>query len=137
VRHIFLMLACLLASTSWAIDPEPPLEDPILDAEYRVLINEVRCLVCQNQTIADSSAPLAADLRREIRRMLSEGATRTEVVDFLVARYGEFVMYRPRVIPMTWALWGAPVVFLLIGAGVFASIIRSRMGQTFAEEDSE
>jgi len=137
VRRFSFLLWCLLACSSWAIDPEPPLEDPILDAEYRALINEVRCLVCQNQTIADSSAPLAADLRREIRRMLNEGASRDEVVEFLVARYGEFVMYRPRMLPMTWALWGAPVVLLLIGAGIFASILRSRMGQTFAEENSE
>ncbi|MEE8117440.1 MAG: cytochrome c-type biogenesis protein, partial [Gemmatimonadales bacterium] len=104
-----IFAACwLLIGVSWAIDPEPAFEDPVLEATYQSLVREVRCLVCQNQTIADSNAQLAADLRREIRGMLGEGATREEVADFLVARYGEFVLYRPRLQPATWALWGAP-----------------------------
>ncbi len=129
-------LACLLILRSaWAIDPEPPFEDPVLEAEYRQLISEVRCLVCQNQTIADSNAPLAADLRREIREMMGEGASREEVIEFLVARYGDFALYRPRLQPSTWALWGAPVFLLAIGLVVFARIVRVRMGQPLDDSD--
>ncbi len=119
----------LTPGPAWAIDPEPPFEDPRLEAQYQALIKEVRCLVCQNQTIADSNAPLAADLRREIREMMGEGASRGDVVEFLVARYGDFVLYRPRFQPSTWALWGAPAIFVLIGVAVFARILRRRMSQ--------
>ena len=123
------LLALAWITAAWAIDPEPPFEDPVLEAEYQALINEVRCLVCQNQTIADSNAPLASDLRREIRGMMAEGATREDVVEFLVARYGDFVLYRPRFQSTTWALWGAPVFLLAVGAIVFARILRVRMSQ--------
>ena len=127
---------CLLTAAAWAVDPEPAFEDPALEAEFQSLIREVRCLVCQNQTIADSSAPLAADLRREIHRMLGEGATRTEVTDFLVARYGDFVLYRPPLQPSTWSLWIGPFVLVGIGAIVFLRIIRSRTQQPIPEDDS-
>jgi len=130
------LLACsLLAGAAWAIDPEPALEDPALDAEYQSLIREVRCLVCQNQAIADSSAPLAADLRREIRRMFEEGSSRSEIEDFLIARYGDFVLYRPQLKPANWALWGTPLVLLLIGGAVFVRVLRSRMSQPMIEDD--
>ena len=135
-RHL-MVLACVLSlGTAWAIDPEPPFEDPELEAPYQALINEIRCLVCQNQTIADSNAPLASDLRREIRGMMGEGATRVEVVDFLVARYGDFVLYRPPFQSTTWALWGAPVFLLAIGAVVFVRILRVRMRQPLEETDT-
>ena len=135
-RRYPIALACaLLLGTAWAIDPEPPFEDPALEADYQGLINEVRCLVCQNQTIADSNAPLASDLRREIRQMMGEGASRAEVIEFLVARYGDFVLYRPPFQSTTWALWGAPVFLLAIGAVVFVRILRVRMRQPL--EDSE
>ena len=126
----------LLPALAWAIDPEPPFEDPQLEAEYQALIKEVRCLVCQNQTIADSNAPLASDLRREIREMMGEGATRGEVNEFLVARYGDFVLYRPRFQPSTWALWVGPAFFVILGMVVFARILRSRMAQPLDEESS-
>ncbi len=126
----------LAASACWAIDPAPAFEDPALEAEYQSLVREVRCLVCQNQTIADSDAALAADLRREIRRMLSEGDSRADITEFLVARYGDFVLYRPPLQPSTWTLWGAPFVLLGVGAVVFLRIVRSRARQSFAEDDS-
>ncbi len=136
-RILMLVAAwALLPATAWAIDPEPPFEDPQLEAQYQALINEVRCLVCQNQTIADSNAPLAADLRREIREMMGEGASRSEVVEFLVARYGEFVLYRPRFQPSTWALWGGPAFFVILGMVVFARILRVRMAQPLEGEES-
>ena len=131
-----MALCCLLwAGAGWAIDPEPAFEDPMLEAQYQTLVREVRCLVCQNQTIADSNAPLAADLRREIREMMGGGATREEVIEFLVARYGDFVLYRPPVKPTTWALWGAPVFLLGIGALVFVRILRARISQPLGEDE--
>ena len=137
MRRAAAALVCvLMAGTVWAIDPEPPFEDPVLEAQYQSLVNEVRCLVCQNQTIADSNAPLASDLRREIREMMGEGASREEVVEFLVARYGDFVLYRPRIQPNTWALWAGPVVLLSIGLIVFVRIVRVRMGQPLDDEGS-
>ena len=135
-RHLMALACVLFLGTAWAIDPEPPFEDPELEATYQALINEIRCLVCQNQTIADSNAPLASDLRREIRGMMGEGATRAEVVDFLVARYGDFVLYRPPFQSTTWALWGAPVFLLAIGAVVFVRILRVRMRQPLEETDT-
>ena len=130
-------LAWLLpVTTTWAIDPHPPFEDPALEAQYQSLIKEVRCLVCQNQTIADSNAPLAADLRREIREMMGEGASRQDVVEFLVARYGEFVLYRPRLQPATWALWGGPAFFVVIGLVVFIRVLRVRMAQPLEDPES-
>ena len=133
MHSIILLVFWLVSCCAWAIDPEPPLDDPIIDAEYQQLIREVRCLVCQNQPISDSSAPLAADLRREIRRMYEEGSRRAEIEEFLIARYGDFVLYRPQLKPMTWALWGAPLVLLFIGGAVFARILRARMRQSITE----
>ena len=125
----------LVGTASWAIDPEPEFADPAMQAEYQSLIREVRCLVCQNQTIADSNAALAADLRREIARLLNEGASREDVTDFLVARYGDFILYRPPLQPSTWTLWGAPFVLLGIGAIVVLRIVRSRARQSVAGDD--
>lgn len=132
-----LIVACLvlLAQGASAIDPAPAFDDPKLEATYRSLINEIRCLVCQNQTIADSNAPLAADLRREIREMIAEGATEREVTDFLVARYGDFVLYRPPLKPSTWALWGGPLFLLAVGMIVFARVVRARMAQPLDDEE--
>ena len=134
MRWRMFWVCWLLAGVSWAIDPEPAFDDPALEAQFQSIINEVRCLVCQNQTIADSTAPLAADLRREIRRLMASGATREEVVEFLVARYGDFVLYRPPLRPTTWALWGAPVILLMIGGAIFVRIVRSRLSGTLAED---
>lgn len=132
-----VLFACLLiAGSAWAIDPEPPLADPATNAEYQQLIREVRCLVCQNQPISDSSAPLAADLRREIRVMFEGGASREEIEEFLIARYGDFVLYRPQMKPVTWALWAAPLLLLIAGGIVFARILRSRMAQGISEDNA-
>jgi len=125
----------ILASAAWGIDPMPPFDDPSLESSYQELINEVRCLVCQNQTIADSNAPLASDLRREIHQMIGNGASRPEIVEFLVARYGDFVLYRPPFHSKTWLLWGAPIILLTLGFLVFARILKSRMGQPLNEDD--
>lgn len=128
MKKIFLFF-CLTGMTAvaLAIDTGAAFEDPELQARYEKIISEVRCLKCQNQTIRDSSAFLAGDLRREIRRLLSEGKTDAEVFDFLVERYGDFALYRPRMSGATLLLWLAPGIFLLIGGVVAVRVIRKRM----------
>jgi cytochrome c-type biogenesis protein CcmH len=110
-----------------AIDPGRAFDDPELQARYEEIISEVRCLQCQNESLKDSNAFLAVDLRREIRRLLSEGESDAAIYDFLVQRYGEFALYRPRMSGTTMLLWLAP--FLLLGAGavVAVKVVRGRM----------
>ncbi|MFW3898086.1 cytochrome c-type biogenesis protein CcmH [Pseudomonas putida CSV86] len=93
---------------------------------YRELTKELRCPKCQNQDIADSNAPIAADLRREIFRMLGEGKSNQQIVDFMVDRYGDFVRYKPALTAKTWLLWFGPAALLLGGIGVMAVIVRKR-----------
>jgi len=120
---IILLGICSLAA---AIDVGQSFDDPELQARYEKIIEEVRCLKCQNQTIKDSNAFLASDLRREIRRLLEEGNTDDEIYDFLVARYGDFALYRPRTSGRTLILWIAPGVFLLFGAFALWRVVRRR-----------
>jgi cytochrome c-type biogenesis protein CcmH len=130
-----LMLWAVGSSAVLAIDEEVAFSDPALNDRYMALIREIRCPKCLNESIADSDAPVAADLRREVRRMLGEGASDDDVKDFLSARYGDFVLYRPRVTETTWALWAGPFVFLLIGGIVFWRILRTRRGQSLDEDE--
>jgi cytochrome c-type biogenesis protein CcmH len=90
-------------------------EDPNLEKRVTGLAHELRCLVCQNQTIADSNAPLAVDLRNQIREQLAAGKSESDVIDFMVARYGDFVLYRPPLKASTALLWAGPFLFLLLG----------------------
>lgn len=120
------VLAVLNAATVWAIDPTESLPDPEQQALYEEITAEVRCLVCQNQTIADSTAPLAADLRREIRRMIVAGDDETEIKDFLVDRYGGYVLYKPRFEAWNWVIWLAPVALLVAGLAGVAKFARNR-----------
>ena len=110
-----------------AIDTGQILDDPVLQARYEKIIEEVRCLKCQNQTIKDSNAFLAGDLRREIRRLLTEGKTDAEIFDFLVLRYGEFALYRPRASGKTLILWIAPFFLLIVGGVIIFRVLRDRM----------
>jgi cytochrome c-type biogenesis protein CcmH len=129
LKHFLILItigAALFAGDVRAIDAEPPMAEPAQEALYQRLIHEVRCLVCQNQTIGDSNAPLAADLRHEIRRMVEEGKSETDIENFLLDRYGDFVLYRPRFQATTAVLWLAPLAFLLIGAAVLARTLRRR-----------
>ena len=120
---IGLLLGMLPAG---AIDTDPKLADPVQQATYERLTSEVRCLVCQNQTIGDSSAPLAADLRREIRQMVQSGRSEEEIKVFLLERYGDFVLYKPRFKASTAVLWLAPVLLLLAGGLGLGRILRRR-----------
>ena len=113
-----LLAGLLAASTAGAFTLEEfKFEDPAQGAAFREMIEEIRCLVCQNESLAGSQAELAQDLREEIYRMFREGKSRDEIVDFLVARYGDFVLYDPPLKPSTYVLWFGP--FLLIAIGSF------------------
>ncbi len=127
----------LLASSAIAIDVGQAFDDPALQARYEKITGEVRCLKCQNQTIKDSNAFLAADLRREIRRLLEEGKTDDEVYDFLVARYGDFALYRPRTSGRTLILWIAPMLFLLFGAFTLLRVVRRRTSLPIDDETTD
>ena len=100
--------------------------DPVAEKRLQVLSEELRCLVCQNQTIADSNAELAQDLRREIRGMIKDGKSDKEIIDFMVARYGDFVLYRPPVKGITLLLWGAPIALMLLGLFILQRYLRRR-----------
>ena len=100
--------------------------DPVAEKRLQHLSEELRCLVCQNQTIADSNAELAQDLRREIRGMIKDGRSDKEIIDFMVVRYGDFVLYRPPVKGITLLLWGGPVALMLLGLVVLVRYLRRR-----------
>jgi len=118
------MLAVLMIAPAHAVEPGEMLEDPALEARARKLSQELRCVVCQNQSIDDSNAPLAHDLRVIVRERLSAGDSDAQVLAFVEARYGEFVLLRPRLKPQTLLLWLAPLL-LLAGAAIF--LLRARL----------
>ena len=128
------LMLLLAAPLCMAIEAELGFDDPAMNERYRTLLREVRCPKCLNTSIADSDAPIAADLRREVHKKMEEGLTDEEIVAYLVSRYGEFVVYRPPLQPTTWALWGGPVVLLLIGGLVFAKILRDRVSRPLDED---
>lgn len=127
----------LLATTGFAIDASKEFDDPVLQERYETIISEVRCMQCQNESLKDSEAFLAVDLRREIRRLLSEGKTDAEVYDFLLTRYGEFALYRPRMAGKTLILWIAPLLLLGVGALVAVKVVRGRMALPLDDEPQE
>ncbi len=131
------LLACLVAvgGRAFAIDTEAAFDDPVLQHRYESLNRELRCLVCQNQTIADSNATLAHDLRREVRDMIAAGKTDDEIREFMIERYGDFVLYRPRMTAQTFLLWAAPVLLLLVGGLVLFRVVRRRAQESEIEPD--
>ncbi|ASK98782.1 cytochrome c-type biogenesis protein CcmH [Xanthomonas citri pv. fuscans CFBP 6996] len=96
------------------------------EARFHALTAELRCVQCQNQSLADSNAQIAQDLRREVLALMHEGRSDAQIRQFLVARYGEFVLYRPRVESRTWLLWFGPLLVLLLGAGAVVLVVRKR-----------
>ncbi|MDP3742843.1 MAG: cytochrome c-type biogenesis protein CcmH [Methylotenera sp.] len=111
VLSALLLILPLLASA----EARPLADDPAVEARLRHLSHELRCLVCQNQTLADSNAPLAQDLRQEVRELIVKGLSDQEITDYLVVRYGDFVRYRPVLNAQTLLLWVGPVLLLMIG----------------------
>jgi cytochrome c-type biogenesis protein CcmH len=127
-----LLLAAFAAPTAHAVQPDEIMSDPAKEARARDLSRELRCMVCQNQSIDDSDAPLARDLRLLVRERIATGDSDSQVMDFLVARYGEFVLLKPRVTPQTLLLWLLPPL-ALIGGGLalwFYSRRRANAGST-------
>ena len=119
------LLGLLFGAAAYAVDPTQ-LPDPKLQERYLALTHELRCVQCQNEAIADSPAGIASDLRREVRDMLLAGKSDDDVRNFMLARYGDFVLFRPRFAPKTAWVWLAPGVLLLIGAFVSWRIVRTR-----------
>jgi cytochrome c-type biogenesis protein CcmH len=134
-----LVLAALLASaqSALAVQPDEILKDPAMEARARELSRELRCMVCQNQSIDDSDAPLARDLRLLVRERLQAGDSNTQVIDFLVARYGEFVLLKPRFTGHTMLLWLTPPILLAIGIAVVVIGARRRKGATTSVAEPE
>jgi cytochrome c-type biogenesis protein CcmH len=127
--YVWVLLACaMLAVTASAFPKEavPAAADPALEARTMELAAELRCLVCQNQTIADSNAPLAVDLKNQIREKLSQGASNADIVDYMVARYGDFVLYRPPFRITTALLWLGPLLLVLAGLVWLFRVLRNR-----------
>jgi len=120
-----IWIGTLAAAAAYAVDPTM-LPDPALQARYSALTHELRCMQCQNQSIADSPVGLASDLRAQVRDMLLAGKSDDDVRDFMVARYGEFILFRPRLSARNAWLWLTPLVLLLIGAGAAVRILRQR-----------
>ena len=133
LRAALLALLCAAAVPALAIDYERAFDDPAMQARYEHINRELRCLVCQNQTIADSNATLAQDLRREVREMLAAGKSDDEIRTFMIERYGDFVLYRPRMTPVNYLLWAAPVLLLLLGTFLGLRFIRKHAAQADAD----
>ena len=127
-RLLALLLLCLLSSFAMAQvqEEERPSDDPVIEQRLTKLSQELRCLQCQNQTLADSPAGLAADLRREIREQMKAGKSDQEIIAFLTQRYGDFILYRPRVTYTTYLLWFGPFILLLAGLYVLFRYIKQR-----------
>lgn len=136
MRLVLLLAAILLTSQALAVDTGRAFEDPVQQARYEHLIRDLRCLVCQNQSIADSNAMLASDLRREVRDMMIAGQSDDQIREFMTTRYGDFVLYRPPFRPRTWLLWSAPVLLLLGGIGIAAMVVARRARAAKANPES-
>ncbi|MGE0113940.1 MAG: cytochrome c-type biogenesis protein [Steroidobacteraceae bacterium] len=136
-RWCLVGLLSALIAPAWAVDSAPAFTDAALQARYEALTHQLRCLVCQNETIADSNATLAGDLRRELREQLAAGQSDAQVLQFMTDRYGAFVLYKPPFEQRTWLLWLGPALFLLIGAGVAVRIIMRRARLAGQQDDNE
>jgi len=126
VGLIFAIISVIATLPANAVNPDEVLKDPVLEARARELSAKLRCLVCQNQSIDDSDADLARDLRLLVRERLTAGDSNIQVLDYLVARYGEFVLLSPRVSAKTYLLWGTPVFLLMLGGIVLVISQRKR-----------
>ena len=147
-RPLLSALLCLMlafcATAAFAQvsgDNSPPqFTDVAEERRFHALVSELRCVMCQNQSLADSNAQIAIDLRREVLTLMRAGKNDAEVKDYLVARYGDFVLYRPQVESTTWLLWFGPALLLLAGGFIVARIVRKRSAQpaaNAADDDQE
>ena len=134
-KIVFFLMVFIFSISVKAIDNGPVFEDPVMQSKYEQLISEIRCLVCQNQSIKDSNVFLAVDLRNEIRRLLEIGRSESEIKQFLVDRYGDFVLYQPPLNEKTFLIWFSPLLLLLAGGIIIIKIIRKRMNLQFDDSD--
>ncbi|WP_454848767.1 cytochrome c-type biogenesis protein [Rhizobium binxianense] len=128
-RLLFALVFILSAAPAFAVNPDEVLADPVLEARARTLSAELRCMVCQNQSIDDSNADLAKDLRLLVRERITNGDSDEEVLNYIVSRYGEFVLLKPRFSVKTLLLWGAPVLLILAGGISLIVFARRRAGR--------
>jgi cytochrome c-type biogenesis protein CcmH len=135
VRTLVAIAALAFATQVMAVDNTPPLSDPAMQQRYLALTNEFRCMQCQNEALADSNVSLAADLRLEIHEMILAGKTDDQIRDYLVARYGEFILFRPRMSLRNLWLWAAPGVLLLAGLGIAVRVVRQRARLPITDDD--
>ena len=127
MKPILLIALCVLSfGSSFAKDAVPLADDPVIEQRLISISEEMRCLVCQNESLAGSRSDLANDLRREIRTLIKEGKSDDQIRKFMVERYGDFVLYRPPVKPITWLLWIGPFIILLIGIAGLLTYLRRR-----------
>jgi cytochrome c-type biogenesis protein CcmH len=140
-----LLMVAMLASGARAvvpaahaveIDANGQIEDPVLQGRFERIAQNLRCLVCQNESIADSNVELASDLRRQVREMLIAGKSDDAIFDFMTDRYGEFVRFNPPLTPKTLLIWGAPFFMLLLGGGIIFRIVRQRARMPLDDEPS-
>ncbi len=124
-----LVMALQFALGAHASEAVPLAEDPVVEQRLVLIAEELRCLVCQNESLAGSRAELAMDLRREVRTLIKSGKSDAEIKEYLVSRYGDFVLYRPPVKPTTWLLWFGPLLLLLGAAWMLIGIIRRNQNQ--------
>ncbi len=131
-----ILALCLLAGvpTARALDAYGQIEDPVLQARFERITKDLRCLVCQNESIADSNVELASDLRRQVREMLIAGKSDDAIFDYMTDRYGDFVRFNPPLKPKTLLIWGAPFIVLALGVVIIFFIVRRRSSMPLDDE---
>lgn len=137
-RLFALLLIAFALATAWAKEAAPLADDPAIEQRMIAISEEMRCLVCQNESLAASRAELAQDLRRELRTLIKQGKSDAQIRDFMVERYGDFVLYRPRVKPETYLLWAGPFLLMIVAVVVLLVYLRRRnraVGQAHLTED--
>ena len=137
MKYLLILLVCLLPAFSYAGEAKDIAADPVLEKRMIGLAQNLRCLVCQNESLASSHADLAEDLRREVREQMQKGMNDKEIIDYLVSRYGDFVLYYPPMKASTLVLWYGPFALLLVGCGVLVYQLRKRREQIRDTELSE
>jgi len=136
LAHVILLLAfCMAPVALMAKEAAPMAEDPVVEKRMVHVSEELRCLVCQNESLASSRAELATDLREEVRSLIRQGKSDTQIKEYLVTRYGDFVLYRPEVKALTWILWFGPFLLLLAGVVGMALYLRQRQAEQVQAED--
>ena len=133
---VCLALSVVAGSSIHALDANGQLEDPVLQARFESIAKDLRCLVCQNESIADSNVELASDLRRQVREMLVAGKSDDAIFDFMTDRYGEFVRFNPPLERKTVLIWGAPFILLLLGTAIVFRVVRGRSAMSLDDGPS-